>query len=72
MKPEYKIINIQKLYYNCHKATKFDVYQLTEDKKTWVYQFTSKIFAHRSTVAGIESQISREHAMFGHEAGYIL
>lgn len=70
MKPEYKIINIQKLYYNCHKATKFDVYQLID--KTWVYQFTSKIFSHRSTVAGIEAQISREHAMYGHDAGFIL
>lgn len=70
MKPEYKIVNIQKLYYNCHKATKFDVFQLIDN--TWVYQFTSKIFAHRSTVSGIESQISREHAMFGHEAGFIL
>lgn len=72
MKTGFKINNIQKVILNGHKATKFDIFQLTEDQKTWVYQFTSVIWAHRSTVAGIEAQIMREESRYGHEAGFIL
>lgn len=70
MKLQYKITNIQKITINGHKATRFDVWELIDN--TWVYQFSSKIWAHRTTVSGIESQICRENAKYSHEAGYIV
>lgn len=70
MKTNFKITSIKKVIINGAKATRFDIYELIDN--TWVYQFSSKIFAHRSTVSGIESQILRENSKWGHEAAYII